>query len=155
MILITGQAAQGKSTLAAEIVRQPGPSAAWMHLNPSDGDPVNFFHLLVHAVKASRPELNVSVFLKRPAIRLGMETGSGRATELVGVFMDDIVSRAPVRIVLDLFNVGSPENPVAYDQICCFTMTEDGHQTDINPNYLEPIRYQQPMKARLGIEVGF
>ena len=62
---------------------------------------------------------------------------------------------APVRIVLDLFNVGSPRKAVDYDQICCFTMTEDGHQTDGNPHYLEPIRYQQPMMVRLGAEVGF
>jgi LuxR family maltose regulon positive regulatory protein len=55
MILITGQAAQGKSTLAAEIARQPGPACAWMHLDPPDSDPVNFFHLLVHSLKASRP----------------------------------------------------------------------------------------------------
>jgi hypothetical protein len=43
MILITGQAAQGKSTLAAEIARQPGPACAWMHLDPPDSDPMNFF----------------------------------------------------------------------------------------------------------------
>jgi hypothetical protein len=62
---------------------------------------------------------------------------------------------APARIVLDLFNVGSPRTAVDYDQICCFTMTEDGHQTDVNPHYLEPIRFQQPMMVRLGLEVSF
>ena len=62
---------------------------------------------------------------------------------------------SPVRIVLDLFNIGSPREAVAYDQICCFTMTEDGNQTDPNPNYLQPTRYQPPMMVRLGLEVGF
>jgi len=70
-------------------------------------------------------------------------------------FQNLVRRSAPMRIVLDLFNVGSPRKAVAYDQVCCFTMTEDGHQTDINPNYLEPIRYQQPMLVRLGFEVGF
>lgn len=113
VILITGQAAQGKSTLAVEIARRPGPPVAWMHLDPSDSDPVNFFHLLVHALKMSRPDLDVSPFLKNPAIALGPATGSGRIAELAGVFMDEVIARAPVRIVMDGLdglscNAGSP-----------------------------------------------
>ena len=101
VILITGQAAQGKSTLAAELARQPGPACAWMHLDPPDSDSVNFFHLLVHALKASRPSQEVSSFLKNPAITLGPEAGSGRISELTGAFLDEVVSREPVRIVMD------------------------------------------------------
>jgi ATP/maltotriose-dependent transcriptional regulator MalT/DNA-binding SARP family transcriptional activator len=101
VIVITGQAAQGKSTLAAALTRQPGPAAAWMHLDPSDGDPVNFFHLLVHAVKASQPDLDASAFLKNPAIALGREADAGRIAELAGTFVDAVVARAPVRIVMD------------------------------------------------------
>ena len=101
VVLITGQAAQGKSTLAAEIARQPGPACAWMHLDPPDSQPVNFFHLLVHAIKASRPSQEVSSFLKNPAITLGPEAGPDRIVELTGAFLDQIVSREPVRIVMD------------------------------------------------------
>ncbi len=101
VILITGQAAQGKSTLAAEFVRQPGPTGAWMHLDPTDSDPVNFFRLLVHALKASRPGQKVSSFLKNPAIALGTKAGSGRIAELAGVFLDEIIAREPVRMVID------------------------------------------------------
>jgi ATP/maltotriose-dependent transcriptional regulator MalT len=101
VILITGQAAQGKSTLAAELARQPGPAGAWMHLDPSDSDPVNFFHLLVHALQVSRPSLDASGFLKNPTIALGTETGSGRITELAGAFLNEITAHAPVRIVMD------------------------------------------------------
>ncbi len=100
-ILITGQAAQGKSTLAAELVRQPGPPGAWMHLDPSDGDPVNLFRLLVHALKVLRPSLDASAFLKHPAITLGSATGSGRISELAGEFLNEITAHAPVRIVMD------------------------------------------------------
>ncbi|MCB2147151.1 MAG: hypothetical protein KQI81_11805 [Deltaproteobacteria bacterium] len=101
VILITGQAAQGKSTLAAELARQPGPTSAWMHLDSADSDPVNFFRLLVHSLKASRPSLDATVFLKNPAIALGTETGSGRITELASVFLNEIITQAPVRIVMD------------------------------------------------------
>ena len=62
VVLITGQAAQGKSTLAAELARQPGLTGAWMHLDPSDSDPVNFFQLLVHALQSSQPYLDASAF---------------------------------------------------------------------------------------------
>ncbi len=62
---------------------------------------------------------------------------------------------SPMRIVLDVFNVGSPREAVAYDQVATFTMTEDGNQTDVNPNYLQPTRFQPPTMVRLGIEVGF
>ncbi|MGD8701553.1 MAG: NACHT domain-containing protein, partial [Desulfosarcina sp.] len=101
VILITGQAAQGKSTLAAEIVRQTGPAVAWMHLDPPDSDPVNFFLLLVHAVRASRPGLNVSAYLQRPSIALGKQAGRDRVAELTEVFIADVVAQAPIRIVID------------------------------------------------------
>jgi hypothetical protein len=63
--------------------------------------------------------------------------------------------RSATRLVLDVFNVGSPRTPLAYDDICCFTRTEEGYQTDVNENYGEPARYQPPMTIRLGFEVDF
>ncbi|WP_155317861.1 BTAD domain-containing putative transcriptional regulator [Desulfosarcina alkanivorans] len=101
VILITGQAAQGKSTLAAEIARRPGPTGAWMHLDSTDSDPVNFFRLLVHALETSRRGRDVSTFLKNPAIALGTKAGAGRIAELAGAFVDEIIARTPVRIVMD------------------------------------------------------
>ena len=101
VILIIGQAAQGKSTLAAELARQPGPTSAWMHLDSADRDPVNFFRLMVNSLKASRPSMDATVFLKNPAIALGTETGSERVTELADVFLNEIITQAPVRIVMD------------------------------------------------------
>lgn len=101
VILITGQPAQGKSTLAAEIARLESPSTAWMHLDPSDSDPMNFFHLLVHALKGARPTLDVAAFRNNPAINLGPQAGVDRITELVGVFLETVITQAPVRIVVD------------------------------------------------------
>ena len=84
VILITGQAAQGKSILAAEMIRRHGHLAAWMHLDAADSDPVNFFHLLAHALKATSPSLDISGFLKHPAIALGSRSVSDRIAEQVG-----------------------------------------------------------------------
>jgi hypothetical protein len=62
---------------------------------------------------------------------------------------------SPARIVLDVFNVGSPRTPLAYDDNFAFTRTEDGNQADPNATYMQPTHYQRPMMVRLGVEVGF
>ena len=101
VIVINGQAAQGKSTLAAEIAHMPGPACAWMHLDPSDSDPMNLFRLLVHALKTALPDVDVSAFLKNPSIAMGPTVRPERTVELAGALVDQIVTRAPVRIVMD------------------------------------------------------
>lgn len=58
------------------------------------------------------------------------------------------------RLILDLLNVGNPRAPVDYDQLRFLTLDEDGNQTDPNPAYDEPTRYQPPMTLRLGLELG-
>lgn len=101
VILITGQAAQGKSTLAANIARLDGPTGVWMHLDASDSDPVNFFRLLVQALKTARPGLDVSPYLKTPGISLGPQSGPDRIVEQAGIFIQSVMAKAPVRLVLD------------------------------------------------------
>jgi ATP/maltotriose-dependent transcriptional regulator MalT len=108
MILITGQAAQGKSTLAAEIVRRPGPAAAWMHLDPSDSDPANLLHLLVHALSASQPRLNRRAWIKHPALSFGSTAGTRRIVERAGALLNAVTAHAPVRIVIDGLDALSP-----------------------------------------------
>jgi LuxR family maltose regulon positive regulatory protein len=47
LILIVGQAAQGKSTTAASWYFHNGQRpSVWINLGPEDSDPVNFFYLL-------------------------------------------------------------------------------------------------------------
>jgi len=101
VILITGQAAQGKTTLAAGLARQPGPACAWMHLDASDRDPMNLFRLLAHALATSLAEPDVSAFLKNPTISFGSKTVSGRIAEMAGALLEDVSARGPVRVVMD------------------------------------------------------
>jgi len=58
------------------------------------------------------------------------------------------------KIILDVFHIGNPRNPVNFDQIHYFRV-ENGNQTSPNPNYLKPTQYQPPMTVRLGLEVSF
>jgi LuxR family transcriptional regulator, maltose regulon positive regulatory protein len=101
VILITGQAAQGKTTLAAGLARQPGPTCAWLHLDASDRDPMNLFRLMAHALATSRAEPDVSAFLKNPAISFGSKTGTGRIAEMAAALLEEITAREPVRVVMD------------------------------------------------------
>jgi hypothetical protein len=60
-----------------------------------------------------------------------------------------------LRLILDLFHVGSPQTVVNYDQVHFFDADASGNQSNPNPGYMQPIQFQPPMSARLGLEVNF
>lgn len=105
VILITGQAAQGKSTLAGQIARLPGPPGAWMHLEARDSDPVNFFLLFVDALKTVAPDLNATVHLPPPTVTLGPQAGSERIAGLSIAALEMVLARSPLRLVMDGIDV--------------------------------------------------
>ena len=59
--------------------------------------------------------------------------------------------RVRPRVLLDVFNVGSPRRAQLYDQRHYF----DNAQTQLNPDYGSVTRYQPPMSARVGLVVDF
>jgi hypothetical protein len=60
------------------------------------------------------------------------------------------------RLILDLYHIGSPRKPVDYDEVhYTGDLDDEGNQTDPNPTYGEPIRFQPPMAVRVGMEVDF
>ena len=72
LILIIGQAAQGKSTTAATwYFHNSQRPSVWINLGPEDSDPVNFFYLLVSAVAAQLKEADISQLHSLPSQRLG------------------------------------------------------------------------------------
>jgi ATP/maltotriose-dependent transcriptional regulator MalT len=71
LILILGQAAQGKSTLAVSYVKAAEVPSAWINLGPEDSDPVNFFYLLVHSLQRAAKNINLSPVLLYPSIIKG------------------------------------------------------------------------------------
>lgn len=71
LILILGQAAQGKSTLAISYVKTSQVPSAWINLGPEDSDPVNFFYLLVHSLQRAVKDVDLSPILLYPSITEG------------------------------------------------------------------------------------
>lgn len=68
LILILGQAAQGKSTLAFSYVKISQIPSAWVNLGPEDSDPVNFFYLLVHSLQRVVKDIDLSPILLYPSM---------------------------------------------------------------------------------------
>jgi hypothetical protein len=59
------------------------------------------------------------------------------------------------RLILDIFHIGSPREAVDFEQQHFLSQDDQGNQTDPNPLFGEPIRFQPPMTFRLGLEVNF
>ena len=76
LILIIGQAAQGKSTMAATwYSHNPQRPSVWINLGPEDSDPVNFFYLLVQAIKSKHQEIDLKPLLALPSLSMGPREG--------------------------------------------------------------------------------
>lgn len=58
-------------------------------------------------------------------------------------------------VMLDLLHIGSPRKATVIDQQRFFGLDDDGNQTTENPNFLQPLAYQQPFTVRLSLQVGF
>jgi len=71
LILIVGQAAQGKSTLAASYVNTLDRTTAWINLDHDDSDAANLFNLLVQSLQRTFPNLDLSPLHDCAAIALG------------------------------------------------------------------------------------
>jgi LuxR family maltose regulon positive regulatory protein len=71
LILILGQAAQGKSTLAVSYVKASVVPSAWINLGPEDSDPVNLFYLLVHSLQQAVKDVDLSPILLYPSLTEG------------------------------------------------------------------------------------
>lgn len=68
LLLVLGQAAQGKTTLAASYTQQSEIPTAWVNLGQEDSDPVNLFLAIVHAFQYVLKDLDLFPLLSYPSI---------------------------------------------------------------------------------------
>jgi hypothetical protein len=59
------------------------------------------------------------------------------------------------RIVLDALHVGNPRIATRVDEVHFTTRDDSGNPASPNPQYRQPVAYQAPMAARLGVEITF
>jgi LuxR family transcriptional regulator, maltose regulon positive regulatory protein len=99
LILILGQAAQGKSTLAASYVRAPKIPSPWMNLDKEDSDPVNLYHLMVQSLQHALKDINFSHLLSYPPQIMGPREEIPLYREWAQSIFKEV--SIPIQIVMD------------------------------------------------------
>ncbi len=139
LILILGQAAQGKSTLAGSFVHTSPVPSAWVNLGPEDTEAVNLFYLLGHALQRVLPEVDFSSALAYPAMALGPR----EEAPLYRDWLLTLLARTsgPVRVILDGLDRLAPGAPafrllqvlldVMPPHLCLFILSREMPPMDI------------------------
>ena len=109
IVLILGQAAQGKSTLAASCVDLLNVPFAWINLASDDSDPVNLFYTLVCSLYSVVGEEEFLSLLGHPALDLGSRELMPLYREWAGAIVEHLTS--PFMIVLDGLDQLPRESP--------------------------------------------
>jgi DNA-binding SARP family transcriptional activator len=99
LLFILGQAAQGKSTLAASYAGTQEIPVAWLNLDEGDSDPVNLFYWLINALQHCLPERDLSFLKSYPAMSRSPREPTLLYREWVQVMFEQI--NGPVQLVLD------------------------------------------------------
>jgi ATP/maltotriose-dependent transcriptional regulator MalT len=110
LILVLGQTAQGKTTLAASYVRQSKIPSAWVNLGQEDSDPVNLFLAIVHAFQYALKDLDLSDLLSYPSIPTGGREEMLLYREWTSALSEYIHS--PIRCILDGLDRLAHDSPV-------------------------------------------
>ncbi len=109
LIFILGQAAQGKSTLAASYFNTSDIQSAWLNLGKEDSDPVNLFYSTVHALGHVLKEIDLSSLLSYPSISLGPRHKIPLYREWANAIFEHISS--PIQIAFDGLDRLLPDAP--------------------------------------------
>lgn len=71
VVLVVGQAAQGKSTLTASYLQRSDHPVAWIHLDPEHSSCTAFFHLVLQALDHAVSGLDISVYRDNRPLPMG------------------------------------------------------------------------------------
>lgn len=107
VVLVLGQAAQGKSTLIASYLRRSHKKSIWIHLDRDDSDPANFFDLIITALQQT---LGTGSRLSGYS---GAGLGSGNAIARYTEILSNLLGPGSpeINIVIDDFDALDPVSP--------------------------------------------
>lgn len=109
IILVLGQAAQGKSTLAASFVERDQRRSAWINLSQEESDPLNLYSLLSQSVQYALSDSDLSDIFQYAAMDLGPRAEVPLYQGWIHALTGRITS--PILIILDGLDRLSPEAP--------------------------------------------
>lgn len=96
LVLVTGPAGSGKTTLVGDWLSNPPGGHAWLSLDPSDNDPLRFWSYLLAALRSVAPEVGATA-----ASRLSM-AGTDVVRDVLPHVVNDIVRLdSDIVVVLD------------------------------------------------------
>ncbi len=145
VILILGQAAQGKSTLAASYIQNSQSSSAWINLRTDDSDPVNLFFAMVHALQYAFGGTDLSSLLAYPSINMGRRLERPLYRQWANAIFECISE--PVQIVLDGLDNLSPDAPsFGFIQVMLKEMPRHFHFLMLSRH--EPDLYIEDLKVK-------
>jgi len=107
--LILGQGAQGKTTLAADYVKESGIPSAWINLESEDSDPVNLLHLIVQSFQFLFKDIDFSSLRRYPLMITPRRSEIPFLQERIRSLFERIVP--PVQIVIDGLDFLSSDAP--------------------------------------------
>ncbi len=140
--LITGQAAQGKTTLAATYLTGSRVPGAWMHLEPKDADAANVYALAVHSVQQAFPDQDLSEFTSPPTLSLGDRAGISRYRDrLVALF--DRLSRPLIAVFDGLENLQPGSTAISLIDDLLHTPLPPGIRMFLLSREMPPFRLQR------------
>jgi ATP/maltotriose-dependent transcriptional regulator MalT/DNA-binding SARP family transcriptional activator len=109
LILIIGQAAQGKTTLAASYAKASKIPTAWLNLGPEESDPFNLFPLLIHSLQQVLGHIDFSHLLSYPFATRGPKLEVSLFQEWMQSLFE--LLKSPIQIVMDGLENLSPSAP--------------------------------------------
>jgi ATP/maltotriose-dependent transcriptional regulator MalT len=109
LFFILGQAAQGKSTLAASYAASQELPVAWLNLDQSDSDPVNLFHWLINAFEHTFPNRDFSFLRSYPSSSRGPREPNLLYRDWLEVLFKQINN--PFQLILDGLDRLNPNAP--------------------------------------------
>jgi ATP/maltotriose-dependent transcriptional regulator MalT len=99
LVLILGQAAQGKTTLAASFAKRSSKPCAWINLAEEEGEAANLFYLLVHSLGNAFKGIDVTSLLSYPSLSTVSRNEKALYREWARAVFE--VFSGPVNIFLD------------------------------------------------------
>ena len=109
LILILGQPAQGKTTLAASYVKKSDIPSAWVNLDKSECDPITLSHLIAQSLLHVLKDTHFSNLLSYPQPIIGPREEIPLYREWTQSIFKEI--SIPIQIVIDGLDRLSPDAP--------------------------------------------
>lgn len=99
LILITGQAAQGKSTLAASYLHDSESPCAWINISAEESSPVNLYYALIRSLENAVQGIDLAALKNYPALSAGPRDEAGLYRDWLNALFETL--SFPLHIVFD------------------------------------------------------